>query len=111
MQVLRLRLTLSGPNFAQDDKLIYEANFRGRTLELPKSCERCLVTEQDIHAETYLAGPRYHFNMGRFQPYVKGLGGLGKFSFTYNYAHGTYYVIGGRRRTRLRALPALERAR
>lgn len=48
----------------------------------------------DIHAETYLAGPRYHFNLGRFQPYAKGLGGLGKFNFTYNYAHGTYYVIG-----------------
>jgi len=47
----------------------------------------------DIHAETYLAGPRYHFNIGRFQPYVKGLSGLGKFNFTYNYAHGTYFVV------------------
>jgi opacity protein-like surface antigen len=49
----------------------------------------------DIHAETYLAGPRYHFNMGRFQPYVKGLGGLGKFNFTNNYAHGSYFVVAG----------------
>jgi hypothetical protein len=48
-----------------------------------------------IHAETYLAGPRYHFNMGRFQPYVKGLGGLGKFNFTNSYAHGTYFVVAG----------------
>ena len=47
----------------------------------------------DIHAETYLGGPRYHFNVGGFQPYVKGLCGLGKFNFTYNYAHGTYFVI------------------
>jgi opacity protein-like surface antigen len=47
----------------------------------------------DIRAETYLAGPRYHFNMGRFQPYAKGLAGLGKFNFTYNYATGTYFVI------------------
>jgi hypothetical protein len=47
----------------------------------------------NIHAETYLAGPRYHFNMGRTQPYVKGLAGLGKFNFTYNYAHGSYFVI------------------
>src|SRR3954453_16490135 len=30
----------------------------------------------EIHADTYLAGPRYHFNVGRFQPYVKGLAGM-----------------------------------
>jgi len=47
----------------------------------------------NIHAETYLGGPRYHFNMGRFQPYVKGLAGLGYFNFTYNYAYGRYIVI------------------
>jgi hypothetical protein len=47
----------------------------------------------DIHAETYLAGPRYHFNMNRFQPYIKGLGGIGDFNFSYNYAHGRYIVI------------------
>ncbi len=47
----------------------------------------------NIHAETYLAGPRYHFNVGRFQPYAKGLVGLGKFNFTYNYAHGNYFVV------------------
>ena len=47
----------------------------------------------NIHAETYLGGPRYHFNMGRFQPYVKGLAGLGYFNFTYNYAYGRYFVI------------------
>ena len=48
----------------------------------------------NIHAETYLAGPRYHFDVGRFQPYVKGLAGLGKFNFTYNYAQGSYFVLG-----------------
>lgn len=47
----------------------------------------------DIHAETYLAGPRYHFSLGRFQPYAKGLAGLGKFNFTNNYAQGNYFVI------------------
>lgn len=47
----------------------------------------------NIHAETYLAGPRYHFNIGRFQPYVKGLAGLGKFNFTYNLAQGNYFVV------------------
>lgn len=50
-------------------------------------------TTNDIHATTYLIGPRYHFNLGRYQPYLKGLGGLGLFSFTYNYAHGSYFVI------------------
>ncbi len=48
----------------------------------------------NIHAETYLAGPRFHFNVGRFQPYVKGLTGLGNFNFSYNYAKGRYFVIG-----------------
>lgn len=48
----------------------------------------------NVHAETYLAGPRYHFNVNRFQPYVKGLAGLGKFNFPYNYATGKYFVIG-----------------
>lgn len=47
----------------------------------------------NVHAETYLAGPRYHFNVNRFQPYVKGLAGLGKFNFPYNYATGKYFVI------------------
>ena len=49
--------------------------------------------KNNVHAETYLAGPRYHFNMGRFQPYAKGLVGLGKFNFPYNYARGNYFVI------------------
>ena len=49
----------------------------------------------DIHADTYLAGPRYHFNVGRYQPYIKGMAGLGLFNFTYNYAHGSYFVVGG----------------
>ncbi len=47
----------------------------------------------DINAQTFLAGPRYHFNMNRFQPYIKGLGGIGNFNFSYNYAHGRYIVI------------------
>jgi opacity protein-like surface antigen len=47
----------------------------------------------NIHAKTYLAGPRYHFDLGRFQPYAKGLVGIGNFNFTYNYAHGRYFVI------------------
>lgn len=56
----------------------------GRWLEYHQSA--------NIHAETYLGGVRYHFNVDRYQPYVKGLAGLGKFNFSYNYAHGSYFV-------------------
>ncbi len=47
----------------------------------------------NVHAETYSIGPRYHINVGRFQPYAKGLVGFGNFNFPYNYAHGRYLVI------------------
>lgn len=47
----------------------------------------------DVHVETYMIGPRYHFDIGRFQPYVKGLAGAGRFNFPYNYAYGHYLVI------------------
>lgn len=49
----------------------------------------------NVHAETYLVGPRYHFNFGRTQPYVKALVGNGHFNFPYNYATGNYLVIAG----------------
>ncbi|MGB7267775.1 MAG: hypothetical protein WBC92_19815 [Terracidiphilus sp.] len=47
----------------------------------------------NVHAETYSAGGRYHFDLGRFQPYAKGLIGFGDFNFPYNYAHGRYLVV------------------
>lgn len=47
----------------------------------------------DVHVETYLIGARYHFDVNRFQPYVKGLVGDGRFNFPYNYAYGNYLVI------------------
>ncbi len=49
----------------------------------------------NVHAETYLTGVRYHLNYGRMQPYVKALGGVGHFNFSYNYAKGTYLVVAG----------------
>jgi opacity protein-like surface antigen len=49
----------------------------------------------NVHAETYLAGVRYHFNYNRMQPYVKALGGDGHFNFPYNFASGNYFVIAG----------------
>jgi hypothetical protein len=56
---------------------------------------RWLVFHQtaDVHATTYLIGPRYHVNMGRFQPYAKALVGIGQFNFPYNYARGNYLVV------------------
>lgn len=56
---------------------------------------RWLVFHQtaDVHATTYAIGPRYRFNKGRFQPYVKALVGIGQFNFPYNYGHGNYLVI------------------
>jgi hypothetical protein len=38
----------------------------------------------NVRSTTYLIGPRYHLTYGRFQPYVKGLIGLGQFSYPYN---------------------------
>jgi hypothetical protein len=38
---------------------------------------------QNIHAETYLAGPRYRINLGKFQLYAKGLVGFGVLHYTY----------------------------
>jgi hypothetical protein len=49
----------------------------------------------NVHAETYLGGLRYHFNVGRTQPYLKALSGLGHFNFPYNYATGRYFVVAG----------------
>jgi opacity protein-like surface antigen len=57
----------------------------GRWLEFHESAS--------VHAETYMIGPRYHFDIGRFQPYVKGMVGFGEFNFPYNFAHGSYLLV------------------
>lgn len=56
---------------------------------------RWLILHQtaDVHASTYMAGPRYFRNVRRFQPYAKVLVGFGQFSFPYNFAHGNYLVV------------------
>jgi len=74
---------------------------------------RWLVFNQtaNVTTTTYAAGPTYHRDYGRFEPYVKGLIGFGDFNFPYNLAHGSYLVIapgGGvdfriSRRIRIRA--------
>ncbi len=47
----------------------------------------------NVHAETYLAGLRYHMNTGRYQFYGKALVGNGHFNFPYNFATGNYFVL------------------
>lgn len=47
----------------------------------------------DENATTYMAGPRYSRYYGRFQPYVKGLVGIGQFNYPYNFAKETDLVI------------------
>ncbi len=49
----------------------------------------------NIHAETYLAGPRARLNLGRFQVYGKGLVGFGTFHYPYNYATDKDFVAAG----------------
>jgi hypothetical protein len=49
----------------------------------------------DVHVETYSIGARYHFDLGRFQPYFKGLAGFGDFNFPYNLATGRFFVATG----------------
>jgi hypothetical protein len=40
-----------------------------------------------------MAGPRYSRYYGRFQPYVKGLVGIGQFNYPYNLAKETGLVV------------------
>ncbi len=47
----------------------------------------------NVHAQTYSAGVRYHFDLRSFQPYVKGLVGFGDFNFPYNLATGHYLIV------------------
>jgi hypothetical protein len=49
--------------------------------------------DADEHAETYSIGLRYHWDLGRFEPYAKGLAGFANFNFPYNYAHGRYLTV------------------
>lgn len=48
----------------------------------------------DVHAETYSIGGRYHFDFGRrWQPYAKGLVGLGIFNLAYNYGQDRSLIV------------------
>ena len=58
---------------------------------------RWLVFHQtnEVHAATYMAGPRFSMNYGRLQPYAKAMAGFGQFNFPYNYGKGSYLVVAG----------------
>jgi len=45
------------------------------------------------NAQTYLGGLRYFRHYGRFEPYAKGLVGIGQFNYPYGYAKETDFVI------------------
>lgn len=47
----------------------------------------------DMHVESYSIGVRYHRNWRKFQPYAKGLVGIGNVNFPYNDATGSYTVL------------------
>jgi hypothetical protein len=75
---------------------------------------RWLIYHQtnEEHATTYMIGPRYSMYFGRFQPYVKGLVGLGQFNYPFDLGKDNDLVVapgGGvdfqlTRRIRLRAV-------
>jgi len=59
---------------------------------------RWLVLHQaaDVHATTWLAGPRVSIDalaFHGFSPYVKVLAGVADFNYPYNYATGKYFVV------------------
>jgi hypothetical protein len=60
-----------------------------------------IETPHDIGENHLIAGPRYHFEHGRFEPYAKGLVGLGTINFQQGYNITSYsehyfiYVAGG----------------
>jgi hypothetical protein len=68
-----------------DTKRRFGIEAEGRWLEFHQTA--------NVHVETYSAGVRYHFDVGRFAPYAKALVGAGNFNFPYNYAYGRYLVV------------------
>lgn len=60
-----------------------------------------VITPTGISQSSYLLGPRYVFNKGRYHPYAKGLLGLGVFTFEASNGHPSsssthkMYAFGG----------------
>lgn len=51
--------------------------------------------DENVHATTYMVGPRWALHYGALEPYAKVLAGSGQFNFPFNYARGTYFVAAG----------------
>jgi hypothetical protein len=49
--------------------------------------------QQNVRQDTYLIGPKVAFRPIGWVPYVKMPVGLGKMTFPYNYANGSYFVM------------------
>jgi hypothetical protein len=49
--------------------------------------------QADTNETTYLVGPRLSFGKSRWNPYMKGLVGMGRLNFPYNYGYGTYFAV------------------
>ncbi len=63
-----------------------------RWLNIHRSVDQKLPAEDET-ATTYLGGLRYSRFIGRFQPYAKGLVGIGQFNYPYNLAKENDLVI------------------
>jgi hypothetical protein len=53
-----------------------------------------VFTPTDIGEDSYLIGPRYVFNLHRFHPYAKFMGGFGRFKYQYDTVPHTAYTYG-----------------
>jgi hypothetical protein len=83
--------------FDADTTRHFGVEVEARMLPLHTKSERT-GPAADEHATTYLAGLRYSRYYGRrFQPYAKGLAGIGMFNYPYNFAKETDLVaaMGG----------------
>jgi outer membrane protein with beta-barrel domain len=59
----------------------------GRWIEFPQQ-------NDNVHAETYSIGGRYHWVLtNHWQPYVKGLIGFGSFNYAYNLGHDHDLIV------------------
>lgn len=68
-----------------DSRSPFGVELEGRWLEWRQTA--------NVHAETYSMGPRYHRDIGKFQPYAKGLVGFANFAFPYGLAQGRYMTV------------------
>ncbi len=50
-------------------------------------------TQGNVRLTTFLAGPRISTHGRTWRPYAKLLAGRGDFSFPFDYAHGSYFVV------------------